>query len=198
MSEHTDAATRQATRVASRRRLILDAAADEFAEAGYERATLDRIGERVGLSKASLYYYVQGKEDLLAQLVERVVADIEARAAARTPDGADPVTRLRAFVHAHLDAATSTPEGRLLAENLEALRSDAVVALSQRHEATLAAILRDGITAGQFRDAPTAAAVKLIFGALNSVPVWYHAGGGLSLDDVAEIAVRLVLSGVQA
>ena len=67
-------------RHAVRRRAILDAAATEFAEAGYQAATLDRIGDRVGLTKASLYHYVQGKEQLLAALLDRVTADIAVQA----------------------------------------------------------------------------------------------------------------------
>ena len=76
---------RRARRMESRRGLILDAAAAEFAEVGYERATLERIGDRVGLSKASVYYYVQdGKPQLLVDLVARVVDEVEARVAAQT------------------------------------------------------------------------------------------------------------------
>jgi TetR/AcrR family transcriptional regulator, cholesterol catabolism regulator len=196
MSEPTPI-DRLARRQETRRRLILDAAATEFAESGYERATLDRIGDRVGLSKASLYHYVSGKEDLLAQLIERVINDIESRAATRTPDGADPVERLTAFIHAHLETATATPEGRLLAHHLEAFRIDATTELAQRHEATLASVIDDGVAAGLFPPIPVRAVVKLIFGAINSVPVWFDPGGDLGLDDITAMVVRLVLRGLQ-
>ncbi len=45
----------------ARRDLIVRAAAEVMAEMGLERATLDAVGDRVGLSKASLYYYVKSK-----------------------------------------------------------------------------------------------------------------------------------------
>ncbi len=53
---------------------ILAAAAHEFAERGYEAASLNRIIERAGSSKGSLYYYFDDKADLLRTVVERALA----------------------------------------------------------------------------------------------------------------------------
>ncbi len=47
-----------------KREAILAAAADEFAERGYEGASLNQIIEDAGISKGSLYYYFDDKEDL--------------------------------------------------------------------------------------------------------------------------------------
>lgn len=44
---------------------ILHEAASEFAERGYERASLNRIVQRAGVSKGALYYYFDDKADLL-------------------------------------------------------------------------------------------------------------------------------------
>jgi AcrR family transcriptional regulator len=55
---------------------ILAAAADEFAERGFEGASLNRIIERAGSSKGSIYYYFEDKADLLVTVVERAVADV--------------------------------------------------------------------------------------------------------------------------
>ena len=48
---------------------LLRAAADEFAQAGYEQASLNRIIRACGMSKSSFYHYVDSKE----QLFERVL-----------------------------------------------------------------------------------------------------------------------------
>ncbi len=53
---------------------ILAAAADEFAARGYEATSLNRIIERAGSSKGSLYYYFDDKADLLRTVVERALA----------------------------------------------------------------------------------------------------------------------------
>lgn len=43
---------------------LLEAAAREFSLASYENASLNRIIEQAGISKGSLYYYFDDKEDL--------------------------------------------------------------------------------------------------------------------------------------
>ncbi len=53
---------------------LLAAAADEFAARGYEAASLNRIIERAGTSKGSVYYYFEDKADLLRTVVERARA----------------------------------------------------------------------------------------------------------------------------
>jgi AcrR family transcriptional regulator len=46
----------------SKRRELIKAAATVFKQKGYEAATLNDIAELVGADRASLYYYVGGKE----------------------------------------------------------------------------------------------------------------------------------------
>ncbi|HEX6536491.1 MAG TPA: TetR/AcrR family transcriptional regulator [Gemmatimonadaceae bacterium] len=57
-----------------RREQIFAAAASEFAERGYEAASVNRILDRAGLSKGSLYYYFEDKADLFSTLLDRALA----------------------------------------------------------------------------------------------------------------------------
>ena len=54
-----------------RQRKLFDSAAEEFAASGYDAASLNRIIERAGMSKSSLYYYFDDKADFFAVLMER-------------------------------------------------------------------------------------------------------------------------------
>lgn len=47
-----------------RRRTILQAAAEEFGDRGFEQASYNRIIERAGISKGAMYYYFADKDDL--------------------------------------------------------------------------------------------------------------------------------------
>lgn len=47
---------------------ILTAAAEEFAERGYDGARVDTIAKRANVNKALIYYYYENKEDLLELL----------------------------------------------------------------------------------------------------------------------------------
>jgi len=56
----------------STRERILDAATDLFIEEGYDKASLREIAERVGFTKAALYYHFRSKEDILSALHQRL------------------------------------------------------------------------------------------------------------------------------
>lgn len=58
-------------------KLILDAAADEFAELGFSGARVDSIARRAGINKAMLYYRVGDKEELYRRIVLRGQATIK-------------------------------------------------------------------------------------------------------------------------
>jgi TetR/AcrR family transcriptional regulator, transcriptional repressor of aconitase len=57
-----------------KRLALLEAAAKEFAEFGYEQASLNRILETAGMSKGAAYYYFDDKADVFATAV-RYYAD---------------------------------------------------------------------------------------------------------------------------
>ncbi|MDY6880650.1 MAG: TetR/AcrR family transcriptional regulator [Thermodesulfobacteriota bacterium] len=52
-----------------KRKKIIQAAGDCFARFGYDKTTMDDIGKRVGLNKASLYYYYKDKESIYTEVV---------------------------------------------------------------------------------------------------------------------------------
>jgi AcrR family transcriptional regulator len=55
-----------------RREALFRTAAEEFSAQGYEGASLNRIIERAGFGKSSLYYYFEDKRDLFSQLIQSV------------------------------------------------------------------------------------------------------------------------------
>src|SRR6059058_5044611 len=64
-----------------------------FAEQGYEKTSLREIAERLGVTKAALYYHFKSKEDIVASLFAELKDEIDAIVdwAAAEPPG--PETR---------------------------------------------------------------------------------------------------------
>ena len=52
---------------------ILDVAVRVFREHGYDGSTLDDVAQAAGITKASIYYHVRSKEELLARGVGRAL-----------------------------------------------------------------------------------------------------------------------------
>jgi len=64
---------------------IQEVALELFTDHGYEATSLREIAERLGVTKAALYYHFKTKEDIVASLMEDRVAELEALTAwART------------------------------------------------------------------------------------------------------------------
>lgn len=58
-----------ASKKLKKRELILRAARECFARFGFDKTTLDEIGQKTNLNKASLYYYFKNKEELFIQVI---------------------------------------------------------------------------------------------------------------------------------
>ncbi|MEO1286883.1 MAG: TetR/AcrR family transcriptional regulator [Chloroflexota bacterium] len=62
---------------ADRRETIMEAAAQIFADKGYEKASINQILKQAGLSKGVAYYYFEDKADLFATTIEYYMAQID-------------------------------------------------------------------------------------------------------------------------
>jgi AcrR family transcriptional regulator len=60
------------------RERIQSVALELFAEQGYEKTSLREIAERLGVTKAALYYHFKSKEDIVGSLVEDYFGQIDA------------------------------------------------------------------------------------------------------------------------
>jgi AcrR family transcriptional regulator len=60
----------------AKRRQILDGARKVFAEQGYERATVDQIAARAGVSKATVYNHFEDKQALFVAAVVELCNDL--------------------------------------------------------------------------------------------------------------------------
>ena len=188
-------------RVTQRRRAILEAAARIFGEVGYERATLTSVGEAVGLSKTSLYYYVRSKEELLGSLLAAVIDAIAARAVEGLDPAASPEERLRSFLRAHVEVVCRDPMGLLLARHQDVVLGEAhsrsLREARRRHERSLEGILEQGAREGVFREVATRVVAYLILGALNGVPRWIARIPNATAESVADELLSTVTAGIR-
>ena len=70
------AATGSTPRTDTRSR-VQEVALELFAEQGYEKTSLREIAERLGVTKAALYYHFKSKEDIVHSLTDDYFAEID-------------------------------------------------------------------------------------------------------------------------
>ena len=95
---------RKAERSAQTRRLLLDVARRLFAEHGYAGTATEQVVQQAGVTRGALYYHFRNKQDLFRAVVEDLQEELMQRLLAAAAAETDPWQRLRAGMHAFLDA----------------------------------------------------------------------------------------------
>ncbi len=147
-------------------------AADLLAKQGLDGTKMDDIATVTGVPKATLYYYFEGKEDVLAFLFRQLLAEVgdAVRAAVATPGTA--AERLHAVLRAHLAIfAARYSASRVLQFDLgrAARIPDIRAATDTSFVDPVAALLVEGSADGSIRPVADARATALaILGAVTT------------------------------
>lgn len=178
---------------------ILAAAAEVFAEEGFDRASIRAVAERAGTSVPGLYYYVSSKDELLYLIQLEVFESLVERFKAEGARVGEPEARLELLMRRHLGRfLANLAELTVCAREFGQLRGDfrSRIRELQREYFMLAQSVFDDLARkhGSSRvDSRTAALA--MFGAINWVSTWYRPASGPSADDLAAAYARLFLHG---
>ncbi|AXQ30249.1 TetR/AcrR family transcriptional regulator [Solimonas sp. K1W22B-7] len=93
------------------REALLEAALRQFAESGYEGASLRRLASELGVSDTLLVHYFGSKEAMWQEAVTLAAEPMEAqlRAVLEHPPGGDPLAGLRGSIRLVLQLAATRP-----------------------------------------------------------------------------------------
>jgi AcrR family transcriptional regulator len=194
------ARTRAATYDAQRQ-LILETAAQAFAELGFPSASMSDIARRCGMSKGLLYHYYSSKQQLLFAVAEqytRRLAELVREVEARVPE---PAQRLPELIRAFLDEyQTSQARHMVLLHDLRFLPEPErrIVVGNQRRviEAFVAAVRAAHRLPEDF---PVVKPVTMmLFGMMNWTFAWLKPGKGISYAQYADLVTEVFAAGVAA
>ncbi|HEV2634597.1 MAG TPA: TetR/AcrR family transcriptional regulator [Actinocrinis sp.] len=174
---------------------ILQNATRLFAERGYDGTSLQDVAEAVGLTRPSLYNYVNSKEDLLAALVADVSEnDAQTLHTLNLRRDIGPREKLYAMVQLFVRQRAAAPERfRVLEREESSLPEPTAQAHQQAKRAVLAdmrATIAAGMAAGDFKPCDERVAALSVIGMCNWVAWWYHPGGDLSAESIADQMAR--------
>jgi AcrR family transcriptional regulator len=182
---------------------LLDAAAALFSQKGYAAASTREIAGILGIRKASLYYHIENKEDLLYAICKSSLDQIRRDVAAALEKVRDPLERTRTLIRAHIKSlvrdqiAHSVAVGEMHA--LSGARLKEVIELRDAYEELVRSVLQDARKAGVLRDDIGVKYLCLILlGLLNRVEMWYRRDGALSPDQLARVFEAIFLTGAAA
>ncbi len=182
-----------------RREQILQGAAKVFSKKGYHASTVEEIAKE--LAKASIYYYVRDKSELLYQLYRRAMdalLESQAEIMAR-PD--PPDQKLRAIIEEYVRIAgdAHTIYSVVVLREHHALpprQRREIIALRDQYEQNVRRCIQDGIEQGLFEPIDVKMAAYVVLGALNWIPSWYNPRGALSKEEIGRIFADYLVRGL--
>ena len=179
---------------------ILEAAAQVFRQKGFHGASMQDIAEAVNLQKASLYYHVSSKQEILLALLDRALELLLERISPIASQNISADKKLSQMIRAYLQilAENTDLSAVLLFEHrsLERKQHARHVPNRDKFEALWRNVLVEGVTTKLFKCQDPALTTRAILGILNWTITWYRPSGDLTIDEIADQYSSLLLNGL--
>ena len=178
---------------------LTDVALRVFAEKGYEGASMDDVARAAGITKASIYHHVSGKEALLERGLSRAIDALFVVLEQPAAQTGSAIERLRFIVRRVAETTLDRlPELSVLfrVRGSSKIQRDALER-RRRFDRVVTDLLAEGQREGSVRtDIDARLAARLIFGMSNSVVEWYGSGSSISRQRLVDSVVALAFGGI--
>jgi len=183
-----------------RRQMIVDAAVELFRSRGYQSTTLDDVAGELGITKAALYHYVDGKEDLLYTIYTQAVAAIFEETNRIAAVELPPDEKLRLVIRNHVEniiignqslVYVFFAESNQLPEKYQSW----VRQKKREYDEVVQKIIHDGIDQGVFEPHDPRLLSYAIVGMINWAYQWYRPDLGFAPREIADLFIDLLERG---
>jgi AcrR family transcriptional regulator len=172
-------------------------AARELNSKGISMTSLTAVADKLGFSRASLYYYVEDREDLMFQVYLRSSEIMARRLGEAAQSGSSALQVVGNFVSRTLDPAE--PELAALSEIglLDQAARETVLGIFEAVVARLASLLETGARAGNIRSCDFPIVARTIISIIHSVPLNSPLATALhvSRNDIIDAAKDILANG---
>ncbi|RMF15607.1 MAG: TetR/AcrR family transcriptional regulator [Gammaproteobacteria bacterium] len=187
----------QVTDPESPRGRLLAQAAHLFKTKGYERTTVRDLAAAVGIQSGSIFHHFRTKEDILFAIMAETIHTITARMKAAVEAAHSPRDKVRALIRCELESIhgeTSEAMTVLVYEwrSLSEARQAEILKMRDEYEQLWLGTLESARQSGQL-DVNVPVLRRFLTGALSWTVFWYKPGGDMSLDDLADQALKLAI-----
>ncbi len=178
------------------RETLLEAALDVFKEQGFYAASVAEINRRSGVSQGTFYQYFSSKDQLLLELVDRIVAGFWQKAHLLDLQSMDPRRRLQEVVHLLFEHNRDNYKFHFILGELE-LIDPVTVTYWDSIARYYRGFIRDEAAVGTLRPLdPNLFAYGLLGMAHFNFPDWGSKVPPLATEEAAESTVELIRKGI--
>ena len=177
---------------------FIEAATKLFAEKGYHGTSIQDLADTLNLTTASLYYHMNGKEDLLFRVLESGMANFLSGLEVIFESKMPPREKLQRAVVNHVDFVLSNPTAVavFLRERrfLPGPQEEQYSARIDRYDKMFSSIIQQAMSAGEIPRSDVSLLRLSALGMVNWVVEWYRSDGRLSKAKVRTFLLDVVLS----
>ena len=178
------------SRVNERRGQILEKAAQLFCVKGYDSTSMSDIADEVGITKAGLYYFVEGKEHLLYLITDYGLDLLEETVVKPLESIEEPKALLNELIKLHTHMVLNRPrEVTIILHERTALTGVYREKILQRKKEYIDYVRNLLIRLQQRgearRDLDATAATFFLLGSLNWIYQWYKVDSPLTEEQIA-------------
>lgn len=176
---------------------FIAAATTLFAEKGFNGTSIGDLANELGLTTASLYYHVSGKQELLLRVLEDGMSNFLNRLEELAELDLQPREKIRLAVENHLhfvlthkqEVAVFLRERRFLESPLR----ETYDARVNRYDHLFTEVIREGMATGTVPAGDPTLLRLAILGMINWIVEWYEPGGRLSIDEIKTQMTELIM-----
>jgi AcrR family transcriptional regulator len=180
---------------------ILDVATQLFGASGYAGTTMRDIADAVGILPGSLYAHIEGKEQVLFEIVNEGIDTFLGAADPATDEECAADIRMRLAINGHLRVVADSPQrSRVVFHQWRYLSEPnlgRIVEKRRRYEQIFTEIMQSGVKSGAFNaKLDTHIAVLTVLGALNWTAEWFSPGRPSEANATADRLADTLLQGI--
>lgn len=185
----------RAERHGRKRRAVLSMAARMFAEEGYHETSLASIAKRLNVTKPTLYYYIDNKQEIRSACIDEGL-QVSLEMLAEAQEGvADSLGKLRRYCRLHIEFVLGD-FGALLVVTGRRELSAAQRRKMHKIDDAITQLIEGCVAEGALKPCDAKMACYALIGALNAVPLWFRETGGKSSKEVVEAYLDVFLGGL--
>jgi len=199
----TSRRVRRSERPRRRAAVIMNAAAQVFAERGFHGASTQDIADVLGIRQASLYYYFPSKEVALEEVCMRGVEGFLEAAIAIAGASGTARDKLARLIEAHLSPLLDRRDYmRTFLNERQHLPNESrrrIGRLSRAYERLIEDIVQVGVRDREFRlDINCRITALALLGMTNAGAAWFSREPKMTIEKIASEFVQLILSGIDS
>lgn len=179
---------------------IYRTAAQIILRKGYDATSINDIANAVGMTKAGLYHYINGKKELLFDIMNFGLDELDDEVVRPAQSITDAEARLRFIIASHARLVTRGQGAiSILVDEITALTPIQYRKITRRKRAhfdRLRDLLNTLKSEGKLHDVDTTVATFNLLGMISWLSRWFRQDGALTEEQVAEQMVKIAMHGL--